>query len=109
MIKPGTKNWNKAVDTIRKGGKPNPNFRTASENDAIRLAKEGRGGNIERKGSSTDPYNQNTSGQYKKGYEVHPEESSIPKTKAPDNNLPHVKWKDYEAGKSGGGQGHVFF
>ena len=61
---------------------------------------------MERKGTIDDPYN-NTGEGYKKGYELHPNESHT--RNASENNLPHVKWKDWESGRSSGGKGHVFF
>lgn len=61
---------------------------------------------MERKGSIDTPYNY--MGQvYKKGYELHPNESHT--RNASENNLPHVKWKDWESGSSDGGKGNVFF
>jgi hypothetical protein len=43
---------------------------------------------------------------YKKGSEKHPEESHT--INAPENNLPHLKWKDWSQGKKTGGAGHIF-
>ncbi|WP_211264673.1 hypothetical protein [Gynuella sunshinyii] len=34
---------------------------------------------------------------YKAGYEIHPNESHT--KNAPQNNLPHIKWKDWSQGK----------
>ena len=104
VIKPGTKEWNNAVSTIRQGGKSN--FRTSSEKDAVKLVKQGRGEDIKRMGSSADPYSE-LGAPYKKGYEIHPNESHL--TNSPGNDLQHVKWKDWTAGRSQGGKGHVFF
>lgn len=44
---------------------------------------------------------------YKKGFEIHPNESGS--ASAPHNDLPHVKWKDWTSGKSTGSKGHIFF
>jgi hypothetical protein len=38
---------------------------------------------------------------YKSGYEYHPNESHT--INAPQNNLEHIKWKDWSSGKSSGG------
>lgn len=81
-------------------------FRVANEKDAIDFVKQGRGKQMQRKGSSDDPYN-NLGESYKKDYEVHPNESHT--QNAPENDLPYIKWKDWESGKSKGGRGHVFF
>ncbi|EGL6010968.1 hypothetical protein IRA26_002022, partial [Salmonella enterica] len=103
VIRPGTKEWRQAVEAIRSG--KNTNFRVANEKDAIDLISQGRG-RMQRQGAPNDPYNE-MGGPYKKGYEVHPDESHT--QNAPENNIPHVKWKDWESGKSSGGRGHVFF
>jgi hypothetical protein len=58
--------------------------------DAELLAQQGRTG-MSRMGSDNDPHN-NLGSSYKKGYEIHPNESHT--INAPENNIPHVKWKD---------------
>ncbi|EPV3655059.1 RHS repeat-associated core domain-containing protein [Citrobacter sedlakii] len=103
VIKPGSKEWKQAIESIKNG--KNTNFRTATEKDAIDLVNKGRG-RMEQKDSIDDPYNNMGEG-YKKGYELHLNVSHT--NNAPENNLPHVKWKDWESGRSSGGKGHVFF
>ena len=103
LIRPGTKEWKQAVEAMRNG--KNTNFRVANEKEAIDLVNQSRG-RMQRQGSHNDPYNE-LGDSYKKGYEVHPNESHT--KNAPENDMPHIKWKDWESGKSNGGRGHVFF
>lgn len=95
VIKKGTKEWDEAVKAIRSGGKPN--FRVETATDAKNLLKEARG-NMNR-------YTRYTKKPYKKGFEMHPNESHTPN--APHNDLPHVKWKDWLSPDDG--SGHIFF
>ena len=103
LIRPGTKEWKQAVEAMRNG--KNTNFRVANEKEAIDLVNQSRG-RMQRQGSHNDPYNE-LCGSYKKGYEVPPNESHT--KNAPENDMPHIKCKDWESGKSNGGRGHVFF
>ncbi|WP_211233970.1 RHS repeat-associated core domain-containing protein [Chitinilyticum litopenaei] len=96
IIKPGTPLWKQAVNTIKNGGKSN--FRTANKADAEKLLTESKG-SIEKMDTYTET-------PYKRGYENHPNEQNT--ANAPENNLPHIKWKDWSTGKSSGGTGHIF-
>lgn len=98
-ILPGTKEWKAAVAKIREGGKTKSNFRVLTATDAKRLLKEARG--------NLDRYKRYSSKQYKKGYEVHPNESHT--LRAPHNDLPHLKWRDYASKTQQTGAGHIFF
>jgi RHS repeat-associated protein len=104
VIKPGSPEWKKQVKDMRSPG-GGSDCRVATQADAERLLKEARGG-LPRKGSADDPYNHGGE-PYKAGYEVHPSEANS--ANAPQNDLPHVKWKDWSQGKSQGGSGHIFF
>jgi RHS repeat-associated protein len=97
LVKPGTKAWSNATKDIASGGKSN--YRTGSKAEAEQLLNDAKP-NIPLKETYTNE-------PYKKGYEVHPNESHT--INAPENNLPHIKWKDWEGGKSQGGAGHIFF
>jgi hypothetical protein len=97
VIKPGMPLWKKAIDAIKGGSKSN--FRTNNRADANRLLKDAKG--------NMDEYPTYTTERYKKGFEHHPNEAHT--EGAPDNNLPHIKWKDWSSGKSGGGAGHIFY
>ena len=92
---PGTAAWRAAVAKIALGGKSN--FRVETATDAKALLQEARG-NMNR-------YKRYTDAKYNKGFEMHPDESHT--VNAPDNNLPHVKWKDWNS--ENGGAGHIFF
>jgi hypothetical protein len=98
VIRKGTKEWDEAVKDMKAPGK-SKNYRVQTEEDAKDLLKEARG-DIQQKPTYVD-------GKYKKGFEVHPNEAGT--RLAPHNDLPHIKWKDWEAGKSSGANGHVFF
>jgi RHS repeat-associated protein len=100
MMRPGTREWKEAVRAMAQGGKPYPNFRVKDKAAADRLLREGRG----------EMENYPTYyGKYEKGYEYHPAENKQPNSRAKDNDLPHIKWKDWEAGKKApSGAGHIF-
>lgn len=104
VIKPGTKEWKLAVDTMRNNGSGKPNFRVADRNAAEKLLKDANP-KIPEYGQYTGSKNYRN----KAGYEHHPNESHT--ANAPENNLPHVKWSDYSAGKKapGSGKGHIFY
>ena len=95
-IEKGTKEWDEAVKSIANGG--NTSYRTRTATEAKKLLNEARG--------NMNNYKRYTSKQYKKGYEMHPNE--INTRNASQNNLPHVKWKDWLAGGNSG-KGHIFF
>ena len=64
------------------------------------LLQESRGNmNRYKAYSKTDP-------AYKKGFEMHPNESNT--INAPHNNLPHIKWIDWLS-DGNSGKGHIFF
>ena len=95
LVRPGTAEWNNAVEAIARGGKVDVRVPTAT--DAKNLLREARG-NMNR-------YKRYTDKPYNKGYEMHPDESGT--RNAPQNDLPHIKWKDWHS--SDGGSGHIFF
>jgi len=95
VTRPGTPAWEKAVDTLKQGGRAD--IRVPSASDAKTLLTEGRG-NMNR-------YKKYTDKPYQKGYEMHPNESHT--DNAPHNDLPHVKWKDWHSNNTG--KGHIFF
>lgn len=101
IIKKGSKEWQDAVDKIKKGGKVNE-IRVANEVEARAMLKEARGSMPEFPAYNHPP-------DAKKGFEVHPSEAGS--INAPHNDLPHVKWWDWEGGKKapGSGRGHIFF
>lgn len=104
VLKPGSPAWKKQVKEMKAPG-GGRDCRVANQSDAEKLLKEARG-DLPLKGSAEDPYN--SKGEpYKTGYEVHPNEETS--QNAPQNNLPHIKWKDWSGGKSVGGSGHIFF
>lgn len=104
ILKPGSPAWKSQVKDMKKPG-GGRDCRVASQEEAEQLLSEGRG-QLPRKGSEDDPYNHGGD-PYKAGYEVHPSEETS--QNAPQNNLPHIKWKDWSGGKSTGGAGHIFF
>ncbi|RZJ61347.1 MAG: type IV secretion protein Rhs, partial [Flavobacterium sp.] len=95
VIAKGSKEWKKASESIKKGGKTN--FRVADQVTGEKLLKDAKGDMVN--------YATYTDQPYKKGFEHHPNESH---TNAPENNLPHLKWKDWIAGRKSGGAGHIF-
>jgi RHS repeat-associated protein len=97
VIKSGTKEWDAAVKAIQEGGKTN--FRVSCESDAEKLLRQAKTGIKKMPTYCPCPY--------KKGYELHPNESHT--QNAPQNDLPHIKWKDWECGKKSGGAGHIFY
>ena len=78
IIEPGSKEWDNAVKNIKSGG--STSYRTRTATDAKGLLNESRG--------NMDRYKRYTSKQYKKGYEMHPNE--INTRNAPHNDLPHI-------------------
>jgi RHS repeat-associated protein len=104
VLKPGSSAWKQQVKAMKAPG-GGRDCRVANQADAEKLLKEARG-DLPRKGSADAPYN-SKGDPYKVGYEVHPNEETS--QNAPQNNLPHIKWKDWSGGKSVGGSGHVFF
>ncbi|AHN25716.1 RHS protein [Gilliamella apicola] len=97
IIKRGSPEWKKATEIIQRGGKSN--FRVKDRATAEQLLKDARG-KIEIQPTYSEI-------PYKKGYEHHPNESHT--INAPENNIPHIKWKDWSLGKKSGGAGHIFY
>ncbi|WP_406600409.1 RHS repeat-associated core domain-containing protein [Hafnia paralvei] len=97
VIKRGSPEWKKAIETIQNDGKSN--FRVMDKATAEQLLKDARGKVENHPVYSEIPY--------KKGYEHHPNESHT--INAPENNIPHIKWKDWSLGKKSGGAGHIFY
>lgn len=61
---------------------------------------------LRRRGGNMNRYHRYTDKPYKKGYEMHPNEAHT--KRAPHNDLPHVKWKDWHSPDTPG-YGHIFF
>ena len=96
IVEKGTKEWDEAVKNIANGG--NTSYRTKTATEAKELLHEARG--------NMDRYKKYSKKKYKKGYEMHPNE--INTQRAPHNDLPHLKWKDW-IDKLHPGKGHIFF
>lgn len=101
IIKPNTPQWKQAVDSIKNDGKSKPNFRVQDKETANKMLRESK--------KNLPQYETYTDEKYKMGYEYHPNESHT--INAPQNNLPHIKWSDYSAGKKApsSGKGHIFY
>ncbi|MGE9549001.1 RHS repeat domain-containing protein [Snodgrassella sp. CS2] len=97
IIKRGSSEWKIATEKIKAGGKSN--FRVKDKLTAEQLLTDAKG--------KLDYQPTYTGKPYKKGYEHHPNESHT--INAPDNDLPHIKWKDWSLGKKSGGTGHIFY
>ena len=93
VLKPGTKAWDNAVNSLSGLGKGKVNYRTGSATDAKSLLEQARG--------KMNRNKQYTQQKYKKGYETH--NSQNPRELGAGNDLQHLKWKD---GKSGG---HIYY
>jgi RHS repeat-associated protein len=104
VIKPGTPEWKRAVDSMKNNSGAKPNFRTANRTDAEKLLKGAKS-----ELSEYPEYFGSKNYSNKKGFEHHPNESHT--INAPENNLPHIKWSDYSTGKKSpdSGKGHVFY
>ena len=99
VIKPGTREWNQAIESMKRGG--NTNYRVDNLEDAKLLLNQARG-NMNKMPRYTS--------NYLKGFEIHPSEATT--RGAPHNNLEHIKWRDFSnQAKSKGacGKGHIFF
>jgi RHS repeat-associated protein len=95
VVRPGTPEWNAAVRALQQGGKGD--IRVESIADAKAMLQQARGNMDRRKRWTETPY--------RKGYEVHPNESHT--ANAPGNNLSHIKWRDNHSATKG--SGHIFF
>jgi RHS repeat-associated protein len=98
VIRPGSKEWLEASKSISQGGKTNIRVATSEEAEAI----------LHQSRSGMEIMPTYCEIGYDKGFEHHPSEEN---SKAKQNDLPHVKWKDYEKGKKakGSGRGHIFY
>ena len=112
VVRPGTKQWDAAVQSLKNGGKGD--IRVANAADAKALLTQARGNMDRRKMYSND-------GDYSKGYQVHKPQPRADRggNRLPakqrwnkgevdggvGNDRPHIKWKD----QSGRDQGHIFF
>jgi RHS repeat-associated protein len=103
ILKPGSKEWKKAVEALGKGGKGD--LRVANSADAKQLLKEARGNMNRVKRYKTKPMGKGSE-PYRKSYEVH---KIDPHNRASEvgvgNDLHHIKWRD----KDGLDGGHIFF
>ena len=93
MLKPGTKAWEAAVETLGSLKRRAADFRTRTATEAKRLLKEARGNMDRRK--------QYTKDDYRKGYEMHNDQND--RERGVGNDLQHLKWKDGKA------DGHIFY
>ncbi len=100
IVKPNTKEWKEAVDAIRNGKGKGVNIRVNNRDDALKLINEAKGNSFKQMDTYTDT-------PYKSGYELHPNEAHLEST--PHQDLEHIKFKDWEKGKSNGNEGHIFF
>ncbi len=98
IILSNTKAWQMAIKDIQTAGRKK-NYRVANREAAIQLLKEAR--------SDLPQKETYTAEKYIYGYEIHPNESHT--RHVPHHDLPHIKWKDWRAGKRYGGNGpHLF-
>ena len=88
----------KRAEHLQKGHGGNTSYRTTSATEAKELLNEARG--------NMDRYKQYSAKQYKKGFEMYPNE--INTINAPHNDLPHVKWKDW-SNDINSGKGQIFY
>ena len=112
VVRPGTKQWDAAAQSLKNGGKGD--IRVSNAADAKALLTQARGNMDRRKMYSND-------GDYSKGYQVHKPQPGADRggNRLPakqrwnkgevdggvGNDRPHIKWKD----QSGRDQGHIFF
>jgi hypothetical protein len=102
-IRPGTKEWDAAVKDLREAddGKGR-DYRVGSLEEALQLLRAARG-HIEGHGR----YGEFEPPGSKRGYELHTNEN-YPESRSPWNDLPHVKWEDWQTGEKGA-YGHIFY
>ena len=93
--KPGSPSWKESKKAIKEGKGKGINIEVSTEEQARQLLNEAR--------RDMKEYEKYTKEPYKKGFEVHPTEPNV------ENNLPHIKWKDWSTGKGNGANGHIFF
>jgi hypothetical protein len=98
VLEPGSKQWKDAAKDIGTPGK-SKNYRVRTKQDAEQLLKDS-GRDLPEKPTYTDE-------KYKAGYEHHPSEKNT--QNAPQNDLPHIKWKDWSGGKRNGANGHIYY
>ncbi len=109
VVRPGTKEWDNAVDSLSKPGRGD--IRVSNAQDAKKLMQDA--------GLQMDRRKMYTNDSYIKGYEVHKPQPGTNRSgqqltarerwttgeSSVGNDLPHIKWKT----DSGNNQGHIFF
>ncbi len=100
LVRPGTREWNEAVEAIRCRGRGDIRVETIQE--AKQLLREARG-NMDRRKNYTKV-------KYSKGYEVHNTHNATSRARemAVGNDLRHIKWQE-GASKADWSEGHIFF
>ncbi|NJO16335.1 MAG: hypothetical protein HC877_11490 [Thioploca sp.] len=98
IIVPDTPKWQAAIKDLQSAGRKK-NYRVAHQHVALQLLKSARGDLPWKETYTAEPYIY--------GYEIHPNESHT--QHVPHHDLPHIKWKDWRAGKRYGATGHIFF
>lgn len=100
VVRQGTRQWDEAVDALRRGGRGD--IRVETIQDAKALLREARG-NMDRHRNYTDVV-------YRKGYEVHNVHTATSRARemAVGNDLRHVKWVEGTS-KADWSEGHIFF
>jgi hypothetical protein len=97
--KPGSPEWRAAVKALAEGKGKGINANVETLEQARALIREARPDLIEYTDRGSYFMRQN---KVVSGYELHPVEGSLNK------GLPHIKWRDWSAGKSDGAEGHIF-
>jgi RHS repeat-associated protein len=100
IVRRGTRQWDEAVDAIRRHGRGD--IRVETIQDAKALLREARG-NMDRRKNYTQAL-------YSKGYEVHNTHNAASRARemAVGNDLRHVKWTEGTS-KADWSEGHIFF
>ncbi len=100
---PGSDEWKAAVQAIRSGNGHGVNFRTKNQSDAMKLLYEAK---PELKGNAiSTKQNLQEAVRDGRGYQQHGPELE---GNAPENVLPHLKWRDNTGGQWRG-DGHIFW
>ncbi|MFK7783701.1 MAG: RHS repeat domain-containing protein, partial [Crocinitomicaceae bacterium] len=101
LLKPGTKQWDKAVQDIKASKGHGNNYRVANQKDAKRLLDEAKPNTMHSKpharGKKKTPYRHEYHRSDAEGY--------MPETNL-NHDLEHIKWTDYRYGKA---DGHIFY
>lgn len=98
VIKPGTKEWDNAVMSLRNAKGHGNNFRVNSQRDAKQLLEDALG-------KDKIPNNKPHTGSNNYGFEYH--RSPEPSTRPFSNDLEHIKWYDWRS--KSGADGHIFY